>query len=316
MNLLLTSISAKTNLVVMFKEAAAPWGVSVYGCDVVDTCIARSQVDGFFISKLTTDRRFVEDLIAQCKAHDINLIIPTRDGDVEVLARYINSFINVGIEVVVPEIDAVQICQNKNFFNDWLIRYQYPALTIYETDKITDEDFPLFLRPISGAGSAGCRQIYSLKDIQCSSMTVLTNYIDAPEYSIDVLMDLQSKPLQAVVRRRDKVVDGEAVKSTIVNHEELTEIALQMSSFLHLVGHNLLQAFETPNGEFVFFDVNLRFGGASDLSVKAGLQSPARLLAMVYGSLKDKKAAKKPYEIAFGMQLDRSSDNPFTLPTS
>ena len=119
MNLLLTSISAKTRLVDMFREAAAPWDVGVYGCDIKEGCAARVLVDGFFVSKATTDSGYIEDLIAQCKLHDINLIIPTRDNDVEIIARYNNSFINAGIRAIVPEIDTVQICQNKIFFNDW-----------------------------------------------------------------------------------------------------------------------------------------------------------------------------------------------------
>lgn len=312
MNLLLTSVSAKVNLVKMFKDAAKPWGVGVYGCDIVSQPSTLDIVDQFLTVLPVSHPNYVDDLIAQCKASEINLIIPTRDGDILVLARSHNKFLNAGIRLMAADIDMVQICQNKTYFNDWLYRFGYPALQAFEAKKITKDDLPLFSRPLTGSASVGCYVIRDMADFQADGLNIITNLITAPEYSIDVLMDLQSKPLQAVVRSRDKIVDGEAKISTVIKHDHLTEMALEMATELRLVGHNLLQAFELPNGDFVFFDVNMRFGGASDLSVKAGLDSPARLLSMVYGSLQEKRAAKKPRTISYGMQLNRGADNPFT----
>lgn len=304
MNLLLTSISSKIKLVQLFKLAAENWGVGVYGCDVQDDTPARKYVDKFLVIKPMAGIDFINGLIDQCRVNEINLIIPTCEEEIIIFAAYHNNFINAGIRVIVPEIDTVQICQNKLFFNDWLFRKGFPAQKIHDIATVKESDFPLFFKPVVGPVSKKCRILKSMDDLTGLQDEIITDFIDAPEYSIDVLMDLQGKPVQAVVCSLDKTVDGIAVKSKIVDHKKLADAALKISTDLHLVGHNLLQAFELENGDFVFFDVNLRFGDGSDLSINAGLQSPDRLLAMVYGSLKDKKRAKKPYEISQDMRHD------------
>lgn len=314
MNILLTSISAKINLVKMFKDAAQPMGLGVYGCDCDADVLARKFVDGFLLVKPTVETNYVGDLIAQCKSNDINLVIPTRDGDIAMLARYHNDFMNAGVKLLVPDIDMVQICQNKSFFNDWLIRTGYSALQKFDVDNVSETEFPLFVRPLLGGGAGeGAGIVRHPDDVTNPDDVILTNFVEAVEYSIDLLMDLQSRPLQAVVRSRDKIVDGEAKISTVVHFQELEDAALGIGSDLRLVGHNVLQAFKMPDGEIIFFDVNTRYGGSSDLSVKAGLNSPSRILNMVYGSLKDKKEAKKICAITFGLQLNRGMEEPFTM---
>ena len=118
-------------------------------------------------------------------------------------------------------------------------------------------------------------------------------------------MSLDGAPLQAVARRRLQVQDGEATKSRTQDVPALTDQALKLCAALGLVGHNVVQAFHDDAGTR-FIEINPRFGGASNLSIQAGLASPERILQMARGQ--DVEAAR-PRAIAYGLTMLRYSQD-------
>ena len=81
----------------------------------------------------------------------------------------------------------------------------------------------------------------------------------------------------------------------------MTEQALDLAGALQLVGHSVLQAFLHPERGVLWIEANPRFGGASILSIEAGLQSPARLLALLSGD----ETARAPRPLRNGLTLMR-----------
>ena len=73
-------------------------------------------------------------------------------------------------------------------------------------------------------------------------------------------------------------------------------------------GHVVLQAFLKDGGVPSFIEANLRFGGASNLSIVAGLDSPRRFVQCVYGNA---AAAAEPREIRNGLYILRYSTDIF-----
>lgn len=51
---------------------------------------------------------------------------------------------------------------------------------------------------------------------------------------------------------------------------------------MFFVGHVTVLAFYSPDNYLNLIEVNPRFGGASNLSIVAGLDSPHRLIAILY----------------------------------
>ena len=59
---------------------------------------------------------------------------------------------------------------------------------------------------------------------------------------------------------------------------------MEIAEMLGVKGHSVFQAFIDDTGHPIFIEANLRFGGASCLSIKAGLRSVERILDMAFGS--------------------------------
>ncbi len=68
----------------------------------------------------------------------------------------------------------------------------------------------------------------------------------------------------------------------------------------------MVQAFWDGQGEPLFIEVNARFGGASNLSIQAGLASPERLVMMLAG---DAVVARKPRPVRYGLTMLRYSQD-------
>ncbi|MBV1900453.1 MAG: ATP-grasp domain-containing protein, partial [Kordiimonadaceae bacterium] len=126
----------------------------------------------------------------------------------------------------------------------------------------------------------------------------------ANEYSCDVLMDLKGEPLQAVVRHRQRLVNGESWRSEIIHLPELEKLCLHACKKLGLKGHNLVQAFVDEEGAIHLIEINPRFGGCSNLSVEGGLASPTRLIQLTQGKTSE---ASAPHPIEYGLCSNRYS---------
>jgi putative hydrolase of the HAD superfamily len=92
------------------------------------------------------------------------------------------------------------------------------------------------------------------------SQWIVQEYIDWPEYTVDLLADFNGRVLSVVPRSRQLVVAGESYVSRTANAPQMIEESVRLAAALHLVGHNTIQCFW--NGADVkFIEVNPRFGG-------------------------------------------------------
>jgi carbamoyl-phosphate synthase large subunit len=187
--------------------------------------------------------------------------------------------------VLVAGQESIQTCVNKRKFYIFLIENNISPVPILNPTNICDSDFPVFVRPIIGSGGRGCFLAKSRKDIAelDSGKYLVHPNIVSREYSIDVLMDLTGKKtLQSVCRERVSVSAGESKISKVAKMPEIESAAEYICGKLELVGHNVLQAF-CVDSKVIMIEANARFGGASNISIKAGLNSVDRIVRMFCG---------------------------------
>ncbi len=314
MNILVTSISAKVQLLSLIRQAQAAYpGARLIGADADALASARHVVDRFHLLPGDNDPAYADALVDLCAREDIRLIIPTRDNELVPLARLKARLAEVGTVVPLPEPAALDLCLDKLKFHDFCEAQGFPVLP--RREPTSDDDFPVFVRLTSSSGS---RSAFLVPDMTIWRQLHLEGdrYICQPlcrdeEYSVDVLMDLDGAPLQAVARRRERIVYGESWRSQVVHDPELEALALDVCSAMGLRGHNLVQAFRSRDSGINLIEANARFGGCSNLSVVAGLNSPARLMAMVAG---DGATARKPGTIQYGLRSNRHARDIFETP--
>ncbi len=242
-------------------------------------------------------------LVAACQDRGIGLVIPTRDGELQTLARIKEDLAANGVTLVVSGTETLRNCLDKRAFADFCRRRGYPIPPL--ADKGASVECPLFARPRTGAGARGARRVEGpvgaarlLKD----NRWVVQEWIEAPEYTIDVISDLTGTALQGVARRRVVVRGGESQISRVEHQPVLVDLAMKLCDELGCVGPSLVQAFLCPTRGPLLIEVNARLGGASILSIKAGLETPRRLFQLAQGEAAE---AAAPREIAVGLTLRR-----------
>lgn len=307
MNVLILSAAAKVPLVRAFGEAAHARGGNVLAADLGPDNAALFEADGAVILPRSDTRGFADALAKACAAHAVRLVVPTRDAELPMLAAARDRLAGEGVTALVASPDALQLCQDKRRFTDFCAAEGLATPHTYAPGE-APERFPVFVRPVTGAGGQGARRIDRAEDLRPGENLLIQALETDPEYTVDVLLDLSGRPLQAVARRRLQVRAGEAVKSRVVDAPELEEQALALCAALGLVGHNVVQAFHAPGRPPRFIEVNPRFGGASNLSIRAGLASPERILQMVEGRGAE---AAAPRPIAYGLTLLRYAEDRF-----
>lgn len=305
MNVLILSAAAKVPLVRAFAEAAHARGGQVFAADLTPDNAALFEADRALLLPRSDAAGFETALAEACAAHAIRLVVPTRDAELTVVSAAKARLATLGVTVLVPDQDALSVCQDKRRFVAFCQARGFATPHTYGPRQ-SPERFPVFVRPVTGAGGKGARRIDRAADLADAGDLLVQALETAPEYSVDVLMDLAGAPLQAVARRRLLVRDGEAVKSRVEAAPDLAAQALALCAALGLVGHNVAQAFYTPDAGPRFIEVNPRFGGASNLSIRAGLASPERLLQMVEGR---GEAAAAPRPITPGLTLLRHPED-------
>ena len=289
-NVLISSCSAKVSLTKLFRQALPDGAGKLFVADCVPGIAARFFADQFIAFPKDDAPDFEQQVLKACMIHAVDLIIPTRDGELPLFARMKETLAQAGIQVLVPSSDAVAVCQDKLAFVDFCQENKLPVLPALSLKDVST--FPLFVRPRQGSGSQSVATIKDQKALQnwtyvqgrnWSNNWILQAFCSDPEYSIDLLMDLKGRPLQAVARIREKIVNGESWVTKVVSVPELEQQAMQLGEKLGLVGHNVIQAFYKEETGPRFIEVNPRFGGGSALSVTAGLNSAQRILQMVNG---------------------------------
>lgn len=308
MNVLITSSSTKVLLVKSFKEAAIKYGISIYTADVHDSVATAFFSDKHFVLPRNKYKDyFKEELLKICKENKIGLIIPTRDGELEVMSEVKDMFREEGIRILVPNLSAVKTCLNKKLFHNFLIENGMRPVPIIETYT----EFPLFVRPVYGSAGIGAQKVDSLKHLNVIMDVgefLVHPYIPDNEYSIDLLMDMEGKKgLQAVCRERVRVIGGESKISRTAHLPILESWAIKIGETLGLVGHNVIQGFYSEKSGPIIIEANARFGGASNLGIKAGLDSPERILKMYFGD----PSGYTNKNIQYGLAMYRYSEDVF-----
>ncbi|WP_456277653.1 ATP-grasp domain-containing protein [Bacillus sp. AK128] len=276
-NVLIMSISKKVPLIKAVKKALHQIEPSalVYGSDLDLTCIGYYFVDGMIpLSKINDIN--IADFITACKDHGIKFVIPTRDGELTFFAKHKEVLKEAGISVIVSNVETVTFCLDKYLFYKGLKSNDLPC--IHTADSIDDLDERLFVvKERYGAGSSSIGFNLSKEEAieyaKKLNHPIFQSYINGVEVSVDAYIDKNGLLKGNILRRREVVVNGESQITSTFYDEKINNIIQQFVQAFTFYGHIVLQLFIDNNNQIHIIECNTRFGGASTLSIEAGLDS-------------------------------------------
>jgi len=276
-NVLVTSISRKIPLINAVKAAVKKFGldIKVYGGDADHSCIGKYFVDIFwhmpYISSLD-----IEDLITYCKKHNIRCIIPTRDGELTFFAKFRSKLAENRISVMVSNSESVENCIDKLAFYEKAQKLGFPVITT-SLDFKNIKSAQIVVKERFGSGSVslglGLDKLNAADYARKLKEPVFQPYIQGNEISIDLYVAKNGKAKGMIARRRDIVIHGESQVTSTFRDEKLEKLCIEFVEAMQLYGHVVLQVIIDETGNYHIIECNCRFGGASTLSIAAGLDS-------------------------------------------
>lgn len=288
MNVLMTAGSRRVPLVRGFQSALR----ALNGGRVVVTDIDASSptvhvADGAYRAPISSDPGYVDALLAICAAEHIGLVVPTIDDELEILAHARRRFEAAGVVLACSPAETAALCNDKYETCRHLRSHGVAAAQSWLPAEIPcDAAELLFIKPRVGRGSVGAHQIRNRRELEFFleyiNTPVVQEFLQGPEYTIDMMCDWQGTPISIVPRERTLIRAGVSDRGRTVKSPQLEALALQVAAAITFGGPVNIQC--RMRGEApVVFEINPRFSGGIPLTIAAGANFPAMLVQMAYG---------------------------------
>jgi carbamoyl-phosphate synthase large subunit len=292
-NILFTCIGRRVSLLRNFRRAAKrlKLNAKMLGADVTELSSALQLCDEKFLVKPTTHRGYIPELLSIVKKHKVNLIVPTVDLDLKVLARAKERFSELGCVVLISRPQVIDICQDKRKTYQFLTKNGFDTPVTMSARKalsVKRLKWPCFLKPWDGYASRGNAIVTSRRELQLFSKRIpnciVQEYIEGPEFTCDVYVDFDLKVRCVVPRKRIEVRSGEVNKGQVVKDKRIMNKTRKLVELLGAgPGVITIQLIRSNKGQLKFIEINPRFGGGVPLSMKAGADFPKWLLSEMIG---------------------------------
>lgn len=287
MNVLITSASRKVSLVRAFQQALTQEGEGkVIAVDISPLAPALYFADEHYLVPPSNDPEFLTTILNLCKKLSIRLLIPTRDEELSFFAEHKDEFADVDTFVMVSDTNVVKVCQDKKLFIEFCQEKGFAIPESYNYSDLGYVDFPLFIKPRYGKGGRQAVCVNSKEELEIilkqMPEAIIQEFIQAPEYTVDLFADFTGEVISVVPRERVHVFGGESFVSKTANNPLLIQETIRLARELRLIGHNTIQCF-LDKGIVKFIEVNPRFGGAAHLGFAAGAFTPLFLIKLLKG---------------------------------
>lgn len=288
MNVLITSASRKVSLVRAFQRALAEaGGGKVIAVDSSPHAAALYLADAGQVVPEMGKTGFVEYLSRLCERERIALLVPTRDEELPLYSSNRSIFERAGTRVLVPDPETVTLCQDKKRFLEHCVRHAFPVPKTHASlESLAEGDFPVFVKPRHGKGSARTARVDSAQELEAALRVapepIVQELVLAPEYTIDLFADFRGEVISVVPRERVSVFGGESFVGRTRKDARLVEEGMRLARSLRLTGHNTLQCF-LRDDRVLWIEVNPRYGGGASLGFAAGAPTPLFLVRLLQG---------------------------------
>lgn len=277
---LFTSLSAKLALFHSVEKQVKNSfpNLNVIGVDSNPKCVAAKKISNFkYIPPIRTLGE--GGLLEFCKNNGVQFIIPTRDGELPFFSKYSDLLLKNNIGVMVSRHDSIEICEDKIYFYEHLKDAPIPVIpTKSSITALPPQTNCYVVKERSGSASEhiGINLKKDLAILHASKLKdpIFQPFIDGKEFSAETWIDKSGKCYGTVLRWRLHVVQGESHESiTFSNPKWEDSLERTFEKIKGLKGHILAQVLVDKNKNLHLIEINPRLGGASPLSIEAGLKS-------------------------------------------
>jgi carbamoyl-phosphate synthase large subunit len=208
---------------------------------------------------------FLQELVRE---HDVKVVLPLTDLDIEVLA-------SADLPSLVPAPEVCRQTYDKYETHGLLRGHGLPSPpTVLPGEE--PESYPVMVKPRLGSGARGISPAADREEMEffCRYIqedVMVQRLMGGPEFSIDCLSGPDGRCLNAIPRTMLESRGGESIKGTVIDDPELIELGRAVTEALQVRGPCTVQVFRDPDFGLGITDVNTRFGGAFPAPMYAAL---------------------------------------------
>ena len=191
------------------------------------------------------------------------------------------------MRVAVSDAATASTCNDKLATCDHLRAHGIAAAPSWLPSTLpADVAFPLFVKPRGGRGSVGAYRVNDRRELEffLSYVTdpIVQEYLDGPEFTLDVLCDFDGQPISIVPRERVVIRSGVIDRGRTKQDQTLIDLALACTHVLPFAGAINIQC-RVVDGRPTVFEINPRFSGGIPLTIAAGADFPRWLIELALG---------------------------------
>lgn len=157
-------------------------------------------------------------------------------------------------------------------------------------ENMNIEELPeiIFVKPRQGSASQHAYRIQKKNLHHVLALVeepIIQEYINAPEATIDAMLDMSGQPIHYVMRKRIKTIGGESVEGVTLDPQQFHDYIVQLLETIGKlggIGPVTIQLFLNSDVP-VLSEINPRFGGGFPLALAAGARYPEWILDMIEG---------------------------------
>jgi carbamoyl-phosphate synthase large subunit len=208
---------------------------------------------------------FLQQLVAE---HGVGAVVPLTDLDIHVLAA-------AELPAFTPPPDVCEAMYDKYRCHELLTELGFPSPPTVLPGEQPDS-YPVMVKPRQGSGARSIHPAADRAEMEffvgyVKEPVMIQRLMGGPEFSIDVLCDLDGRCLNAIPRTMLESRGGESIKGQVIADGELVELGRDVAETLRFRGPGTIQVFRDPDIGIAITDVNPRFGGAFPAPMYAAL---------------------------------------------
>lgn len=318
---LVTALGTMNCTTIVKELRKQPDNYYIIGADInLPQCIYTStEVDEYYqFPKATIDREeYFEFVKGFCVEHRVGVYYCVVDEEVETMALHREELSSIGVTLCVANTDAVVICHNKDKFAEWSERYipEYCIKRFARYEDVSDNDFPLFVKPNEGRASIGCAKIdnrVGLENYRDSwNNYIVQQFTNGTFITADVVR-CRKTGLTQVCQREELLrnSNGCGVAVRIVKNEKVEKACRKIAELLDLDGVVNMEFF-VDKEDVKIIEVNPRIPAGVEYSCMAGLNLVSLALAIANGEM-----IEVPSSIRTGAQFAKRYETYELLPST
>jgi carbamoyl-phosphate synthase large subunit len=288
--------------VVLVPGAAAPAGINTikslkmsnFAGKIVATD-STSLSAGFFMADVNEilpeadAQYYVKRLFEIVEKHHVQVLMPSSGYDIYPYSDNREALAKIGATAVVSDRDTLEICRDKLLtYKKMSGKYNLPFTTA-DPDKV--KSFPVIAKPRFGKGSRNVIKVNNEADLRYIASnfgnTIFQEFLPGVEYTIDVLSDMNKKPIISVPRIRLQTKAGISTKGRIIRDADLETTCMNMAREIGIRGPSCIQMKESSEEQLKLIEINSRLGGGTIFSTLAGANIPSMILEILRGTYID-----------------------------